>query len=101
MSTEWGQAFPLVGVIGLAKGISDHYPLLVDYGDKCSRGKKKFMFEKWWLERPEFGDLIRKAWNTDCQGLGPMDRWQTKVRVFRRLVRSWVANVVSELNKIK
>jgi hypothetical protein len=101
MSTEWDHAFPLVRVLGLAKGISDHSPLLVDSGDNCSRGKKKFMFEKWWLERPEFGELVRKAWNIDCQGLGPMDRWQTKVRVFRRLVRGWAANVVAELNKTK
>jgi hypothetical protein len=30
-----------------------------------------------------------------------MDRWQNKVRVFRRLVRGWTANVVAELNKTK
>jgi hypothetical protein len=101
MSTEWDQAFPLVRVLGLAQGISDHSPLLVDSGDNFSRGKKKFRFEKWWLERPEFGDLIEKAWATECQGIGAMDRWQNKVRVFRRLVRGWTANVVAELNKTK
>jgi hypothetical protein len=101
MSIEWDQIFPLVRVLGLAKGISDHSPLLVDSGDNCSRGKKKFRFEKWWLKRPEFGELVRKAWNIDCQGVGPMDRWQTKVRVFRRLVRGWATNVVAELNKTK
>jgi hypothetical protein len=30
-----------------------------------------------------------------------LDRWQCKVRVFRRLVRGWVANVVVELNRTK
>jgi endonuclease/exonuclease/phosphatase family metal-dependent hydrolase len=45
VTTEWEVAFPLVRVIGLAKSISDHAPLLVDSGENCARGKKKFKFE--------------------------------------------------------
>jgi hypothetical protein len=54
ISIEWEATFPLVKVLGLAKSLSDHVPLDVDSGDNVMREKKKFMFEKWWLEREEF-----------------------------------------------
>jgi endonuclease/exonuclease/phosphatase family metal-dependent hydrolase len=53
ISTDWEAAFPLVRVSALSKGISDHNPLLVDSGDNCSISKKRFRFEKWWLERSD------------------------------------------------
>jgi hypothetical protein len=61
ISTEWDQAFPLVKVSGLAKGISDHSPLLFDLGENYSFGKNKFKFEKWWLQRKDFGEVVTKA----------------------------------------
>jgi hypothetical protein len=30
-----------------------------------------------------------------------MDRWQNKIRLFRRLVGGWAANVIAELNRHK
>jgi hypothetical protein len=101
VSTEWDQTFPLARVVGLAKGISDHSPLMIDFGDNCSRGEKKFRFKKWLLKRSDFGELVKKAWSSDCQELWPLDRWQNKVRIFSRLVRVWVANVVTEVNRTK
>jgi endonuclease/exonuclease/phosphatase family metal-dependent hydrolase len=46
VSTSWENAFPLVRVIDLPKEISDHNPILVDFGSNFSCGKKKFRFEK-------------------------------------------------------
>jgi hypothetical protein len=101
ISTDWESAFPLVRVQGLAKSISDHTPLLIDSGDNLSWGKKKFKFEKWWLMRLEFSDLVKKAWSLECSGIIPLDRWQAKVRFFRRLTRGWAGNVIAELSKYK
>jgi hypothetical protein len=47
-------------VVALPRGISDHTPLLVDTGDNQSFGKK-FRFEKWWLERANFREIVSKA----------------------------------------
>jgi hypothetical protein len=101
ISTEWDQAFPLVKVVDLAKSISDHTPLLVDSGENYSFDKKKFRFEKWWLQMADFGDLVGKAWSNSCPFPGAIDRWQFNVRVFRRLTRGWAANVAAELNRAK
>jgi endonuclease/exonuclease/phosphatase family metal-dependent hydrolase len=51
VSTDFDRMFPLSSVLALAKGVSDHNPLLLDTGDGCSFGRKKFRFEKWWMER--------------------------------------------------
>jgi hypothetical protein len=48
-------------VVALPRGISDHIPLLVDIGDNQSFGEKKFRFEKWWLERANFREMVSKA----------------------------------------
>jgi hypothetical protein len=63
ISTDWESAFPLVKVLGLAKSICDHNPLLIDSGENCAWSKKKFRFDKWWLVRPDFSDLVKKAWS--------------------------------------
>jgi hypothetical protein len=74
ISTEWEKAFSLVRVNSLAKGISDHTPLLIDTGDNCFAIKKKFRFEKWWLERADFKEIVAKAWSNDEMGSSSMDR---------------------------
>jgi hypothetical protein len=73
VTTGWEAAMPLVRVITLPKDISDHNPLLVDFGYDGSFGKKKFRFEKWWMERAYFRDIVFKAWDTTCQSKDPME----------------------------
>jgi hypothetical protein len=38
--TDWERVYLLVRLVGLTKGISDHSPLLVDFGDNCSWGRR-------------------------------------------------------------
>jgi hypothetical protein len=57
----WDCAYPLVRESALPKGISDHTPLLVDIGCNLPFRKKKFRFEKWWLERADFREVVTKA----------------------------------------
>jgi exonuclease III len=50
VTTNWEVVVPLVRVTALPKDISDHNPLLVDFGYGGAFGKKKFRFEKWCME---------------------------------------------------
>jgi hypothetical protein len=88
-------------VTALAKSISDHVSLLVDTKENYSGVKKKFRFEKWWLEREDFREVVKKTWTTKCPEDSAIDAWQFRVRTLRRMVRGWVANVTVELNKQK
>jgi hypothetical protein len=38
-----------------------------------SFGKNKFRFEKWWLERHDFKEVVAKAWNTPCSSCSPVE----------------------------
>jgi hypothetical protein len=95
------QAFPLVRMSGLAIEISDHTPLLIDSEENCSFSKKKIRFEKWWVHMTSFGEVVRKTWSNSYPYLSPLDTWQSKVRVFRSLVRGYAANAVVDLNRTK
>jgi hypothetical protein len=55
--------------------VSDHVPLLLDLGENFERAKKKFRFEKWWLEREEFIEVVNKTWGEKCASIGPMEIW--------------------------
>jgi hypothetical protein len=70
-----GGCFPTSESDNPQKGISDHNPLLIDSGDNCSVSKKKFRFEKWWLERNDFKELVRKVWCMECHEIDPMEVW--------------------------
>jgi hypothetical protein len=65
VSIVWEAAFPLAGVLALAKGTVDNNPPLIDFRDNCYFGKKKVRFENWCLERRDFKDIVLKAWETN------------------------------------
>lgn len=44
---------------------------------------------------------MAKAWAEPCQATNIVDRWQFKVRTFRRIVRGWASNEVASLDKRK
>lgn len=58
VTTDWDTCFPLATAKALFKDNSDHYPLLIDIGNNVTFGKKIFRFEKWWMERAEFKDIV-------------------------------------------
>jgi hypothetical protein len=62
-SVCWDSKYPLSNVRMLPKGCSDHNPLRVSFGGES---QTIFRFEKWWLEMPEFGEVVRKAWDIEC-----------------------------------
>jgi hypothetical protein len=88
--------FPLARIVALPKGISDHNLLLIDTRANVSFGKK-FIFEKWWVERADFIDVVLKAWSTPCPQSDPMEMWQNKIRSLRKMVRGRANNVIVSL----
>jgi hypothetical protein len=79
ISTDWEVVFPLANVKASDRPPSGHNPLLLNAGDNAHFGKKKFRFEKWWLEREDFRGVVCKAWNETCRETNAMDRWKFKL----------------------
>ena len=58
---------------------SDHVPLILNFGIGERKKPNMFRFEKWWLQQPDFKDLVKKVWNIECIFTDPLDIWQFKV----------------------
>jgi hypothetical protein len=75
--------------------------LLIDTGTGVAKPRKKFRFEKWWLEKNNFREVVLKARATPRKEKKVIDRWQFRIRTFRRLTRGWASNKVAAMNKEK
>jgi hypothetical protein len=72
-TTDWESCFPLNVVKALPKPVSDHTPLLIDTMSRARPIARMFRFEKWWLNYPDFYDVIRKAWSSHIRGRDSLD----------------------------
>jgi hypothetical protein len=99
MTVEWKAKYPLAMVNMLAKGVIDHNPLMISFGEKMLMKDPIFRFEKWWLEIEEFADLVRGVWDIDCPYSEPMEIWQFKIRTLRRKLKGWSRNLDVDIKK--
>ena len=81
--------------------MSDHTPLVLDSGVPSACPQRMFRFGKWWLEHPEFVDLVYQVWNTPCGLSSAIDIWQLKFRLLRRKAKGWSINVESASKRLK
>lgn len=90
ISTDWDMHYPLSRIRANPREGNDHTPLVINTSNNIFFGKKRFWFEKWWLERDDFREVVVKAWSTEFRGCSNMDRWQGKVRIMRKAIRGWL-----------
>jgi hypothetical protein len=100
-STEFNEAFPLATAKALPRNPSDHVPILWESGIDQSKNRYRFKFENWWLQHSGFGEVVQNVWSKKTKGKSAIDRWQEKVRMFRRKARGWSANVEAENRRKK
>ena len=100
-STNFEQHFPLASIQAVSRVGSDHVPLILDFGLEVVRKPSLFRFEKWWLERADFHELVRSVWNKPCTFRNPLDAWQYKIRNLRKKAKGWALNVNAEIKKHK
>ena len=100
-STEAEIIFPLASCKALPRNPSDHTPILWESGGGDFNPKKKFRFENWWLQPEDFRELVEKICYSAAPGNSAIDRWQNKVRAFRKKVKGWSTNVEAANRKLK
>jgi hypothetical protein len=59
-TTEWELKFPKVTVQTLARGVSDHMPLLLDTGAPSQQNAYMFKFELAWLFKDGFYEKSKR-----------------------------------------
>jgi hypothetical protein len=80
VSTEWEIQFPLTSVEPRDRNISDHTPLVINTGASTHQTRDRpFKFERGWLLRDGFYDMVANIWQSETKGSTPLERWQAKI----------------------
>jgi hypothetical protein len=102
VSTEWEIKFPLSTVEPRDRNISDHTPLILNTGASThSNLQRPFKFERGWLIRDGFHDMVAQIWQSESSGHTPLERWQNKIRRLRQYLRGWATHTVGTYKKEK
>ncbi|XP_071909746.1 uncharacterized protein [Coffea arabica] len=100
MNQEWVDGYDLSHVSHLARGRSDHAPLLIC----CQNGspsKRSFKFLSVWRHHTGFKDVVQKSWEMPAEGEG-MTRFYNKLRAVKGGLQVWNAQVFGNIfNKVK
>jgi hypothetical protein len=101
-STEWEINFPLAKVEARDQNISDHTPLVVSTGASTHQSRSRpFRFERGWLLKEGFYDMVANIWRSENSGSSPLQRWQSKIRRLRQHLRGWASNMAGSYKKEK
>jgi hypothetical protein len=102
VSTEWELQFPLTSVEPRDRNISDHTPLVVNIGASTYQtGDRPFKFERGWLLRDGFYDMVANIWQSETEGSTPLERWQAKIRRLGHHLRGWAKHTTGSCRKEK
>ncbi|KAK1276479.1 hypothetical protein QJS04_geneDACA020812 [Acorus gramineus] len=85
--SDWEEAVPDCGVIGLPRSTSDHVPLLLRSIEQPR--SSHFKFESWWCEYPELEDIVRRSWTSSASGLRGARRMVFKLKRLKNVLKSW------------
>jgi hypothetical protein len=101
-STDWEDKFPLSTVEPRDRDISDHTPLVLNTGASTHQtDQRHFKFERGWLIRDGFYDMVAKIWQSETTRRTPLERWQNKLRRLRQHLRGWAKHTAGIYRKEK
>jgi hypothetical protein len=79
VSVDWEALFPLCSLMAHTILGSDHSPLVLSSGEELKKRSSRFFFEKGYIERLEFVDLVSSKWRLLEEAGGtftdPIDAW--------------------------
>ncbi|KAF6168993.1 hypothetical protein GIB67_038490 [Kingdonia uniflora] len=67
-------------------GVSDHSPCVLNITNKLSTGLKPFKFFNCWADKPEFLDVVKKAWDFELEG-NDSYVFVTKLKVVKKALK--------------
>ncbi|XP_071933034.1 uncharacterized protein [Coffea arabica] len=84
---RWSEAYPLSRVSYMARGRSDHNPLLI----RCAGYRVRsscFRFLNVWHRHPQFREIVSDAWSEEVYGM-EMVRFYNKLKTVRDKLKQW------------
>eukprot|EP00253_Pinus_taeda_P018950 PITA_18950 len=81
---------------------SDHWPISLTVAVQGTPRNKPFRFEKFWLDHPNFLELVEKWWSEPLEGNGSkMFNLQKKLRIIKEKIKEWNITVFGDVFKEK
>lgn len=103
-SMPWIQSFPTAKVTHMETVASDHSILMLDTQPAVKKVRRRFTFDRKWLQYEEVDQVVSQAWNTRQQGSKSF-KVTKKIKVCRMALLTWNkklnGNAKEEINRIK
>ncbi|VFQ90282.1 unnamed protein product [Cuscuta campestris] len=87
-NAEWGEHWESISMHHLAKGGSDHCPILFSSKQGCGQGPKSFRFQNMWLLRKDFLQVCKDTWE-EMPYFGGMRCLFSKLQHLKGKLSSW------------
>jgi hypothetical protein len=104
-STNWISLYPNTLLLPMAKPISDHIPCMVQI-DTTIPKVGVFRFENFWVEQPDFLDLVQSTWNIENSASNSVTRISAKFKLLRKTLKKWsksiskINNLIAQCNEV-
>ncbi|XP_027174775.1 uncharacterized protein LOC113774437 [Coffea eugenioides] len=87
-SADWNLEFESVKCSHIKTYASDHCALMIDTKPTVVRKKRRFFFDKRWLQHENIAEVVKKAWKENIEGFR-MYQVQSKLRNYRVALLKW------------
>lgn len=87
-SESWTFNYPNTSAICLAKPISDQVPCIIKVGTSIPKANI-FRFENYWLQIPDFKEVVQNIWGQDLQIENCATRITAKFKRLRKGLNLW------------
>ncbi|CAA0831791.1 Unknown protein, partial [Striga hermonthica] len=94
-SFEWLSSHPNAKVLNVIRTASDHSLLILNAGSQESRCKRRFAFDRRWVSKEGFAEVVQKAWSIPQSGT-PFFRLKEKVKQTRIALLIWSSKFKSQ-----
>jgi len=97
-SANWISYYPNTLMLPMSKPISDHIPCMVQI-DTAIPKAEVFRFENFWVEQPDFLDLVQNTWNNEVRASNSVTKITAKFKLPRKTLKKWTKSI-STINKL-
>lgn len=91
-SNAWTLTYPNTMVWPLVMQTSDHVPCLIKTATTVPKGKI-FRFENYWMQHPDFMQVVQHAWSLPVETQDVAKRISAKFKNLRRVLKAWQSTV--------
>jgi hypothetical protein len=84
----------------MSRVTSDHTPCVVQIGTSVPKAQI-FRFENFWLEHPNFMDIVKSTWEMEVRANSAASKLSAKFKLLRRVLKRWSKGLTKFKQQLK